>query len=302
MKRFIDIACVLFIIATAWQNLSAEETERYENPWEPWRIFFENYYSKPDYVENHVYLDLSAGFASFRPKKNLIHDNFAATYSTQFAYGFIRYDYETGIPGMFKHERDYFSVGVTSSNFKTFDSDYSLLNTHSWIFGPAIENGFGYEVFDGRGEILLKHSAGLNWFHIDFDGLGSGNNESYMRRYDEKYKFGTTWSGGIEYRFNDYFAVACDYEKSLVLSDFKFLPWTGIFLIDNAAQKWIDFFEPEMIERMGKNWGVVKFLYKNFVSFLLYSVRTENQYFPFPTETDAPIVIDTYRISISFSL
>lgn len=280
----------------------ADEIPEYENPRETWKTFFRNYYSKPDFVKNRVYLDLSTGLALPDAKITNISKKFAKTYPIEFRYGFIRQNYETGVPGMFRHERDYFLLGNISSTFKSFTPDYSFLNTHIWRFGPGIENGFGYYKADGRPGLLLKHNSSLIWTHIDFDGTGNLGDEKYIKYFDEKIKFGSIWSGGIDYTINDYVAVSVDFEQAMIIPDFRFGVWTASFILDNAIQKWPDFFEPDLMPLMGKKWGFVKFLYKNFASFVLYSVRAEDVWAPFPAEGPEPIMIRSYKVGVSISI
>jgi opacity protein-like surface antigen len=297
MKKNIAFILLLFCFAPAIQAQDAEE----QGPWAPLHLFIKNYYSKPDFVNNNTYLEFSGGLSTINANKVDIGDNFQATYLAEFRYGFIRYNEELPARGIFSHAKDYAFISTISSTFKVLDIQPSGLVTDTWRFGLGIENGYGYYGPFGNPFILFKHNGSITWTHIDFYDLGSaGNNQNYMRRFDDKFRFGATWSGGVDVHITKNILLSADYETNVIYPYFKPLQWTGMFIFDNATQRWIDYFEPQALRMFGKTWPVVKFAYKNFISYVVYNMRKNECYWPF--ESDRPISFLIYRAGITLSL
>lgn len=299
--RFATIASVLLMLLL---NCAASaQGQEYENPWLPWKVFFKNFYTKPYDVENKSYLEFYGGYSDITTPKVNIKEDFVPTYLIELRYGFIRYDENIQITGMFSHARDYIFISNISSTFKTFDVDQNTdIITDTWRWGLGLENGFGYYDNAGKPLLLLKHNAAFVWTHIDFDGYGSEASREYINIYDENFKFGTLWSAGIDYQATDYLCLSLDYETSIIFPDYKFLNWSGMYLFDNAIQRWPDFFEPTLAPMLGKNWALAKFLYKNFASFITYRMRSNNSFWPIPTDGEIPMTFYSYKIGVSLAL
>lgn len=292
----------LIFILLYWLSPSTQAQEpEVQGPWAPMHLFIKNYYSKPDFVNNNTYLEFSGGVSTINANKVDIYDDFQSTFLAEFRYGFIRYNEELPVRGIFSHAKDYAFISTISSTFKIMNIKPTGLVTDSWRFGFGIENGYGYYGPFGNPFILLKHNASIAWTHIDFYDLGSvQNNKDYIRRYDDMFRFGGIWSGGVDVHITKNILLSADYETSVIYPYFKPLQWTGMFIFDNATQRWIDYFEPQAIRMFGKSWPVVKFAYKNFISYVVYNMRKDECYWPF--ESDRPISFVIYRTGLTLSL
>jgi len=298
MKKKLTFIFVLIILSTSW--IFSQDTDE-QGPWAPLHLFVKNYYSKPDFVKNNTYLEFAGGINTINANKVMIGDNFPSTYLAELRYGFIRYNEELPVRGIFSHARDYAYLSTISSTFKILDIKPSGLITDTWRFGFGIENGFGYYGLTGKPMILLKHNSSINWTHIDFYDMGSSrNNKDYMLRYDDKFRFGGTWSGGADVHITKNILLSGNYEISIIYPYFKPLQWTGMFIFDNATQRWIDYFEPQAVKIFGKSWPIVKFAYKNFISYVVYNMRQNECYWPF--ESERPISFVIYRAGLTLSL
>jgi hypothetical protein len=298
MKK--TIAFIIILVYCFAYAIQAQEPEE-KGPWAPLHLFIKNFYSKPDFVNNNTYLQFAGGISTINANKVDISDNFHSTYMAELRYGFIRYNEELPVSGIFSHAKDYAFISTISSTFKVLNINPTGLVTDTWRFGFGIENGYGYYSPFGKPFILLKHNGSIAWTHIDFYGLGSdGNNKNYMQRYDDMFRFGGIWSGGVDVHITENILLSADYETSVIYPDFKPLQWTGMFIFDNATQRWIDYFEPQALQMFGKSWPFVKFAYKNFVSYVVYNMRRNASYWPF--ESDRPISFVIYRAGLSLSL
>lgn len=272
-----------------------------DDPLRNWKIFVENFYSKPDFIENKTYLKFDMGLSNFSQLPIIDNSSLSNTYLFEFKYGFIRYNDQIGIDGMFKHARDYCFIGNISSTYDVLSIKGNELNTNTWRWGLGMDNGFGITDNTGKTLILLRHNSAFAWTNIDFDLYQYINNKNiYLERFDEKFKFGGLWSAGLDYHITERIVFSMGYEQSIIYPEFDFLKWGGVFIIDNVLQRTPDFFEPKILAGLGKKWMLTKFLYKNFISYMLYNYRKNHCYAPFVS--DKPIMLYSYKIGVTLAL
>jgi len=269
-------------------NLIAQEEEEH-------RIitFFENYYSKPDNIENQNFLNFNYGLSFFDSYKEA---NFSNHYSLEANYGFFRIDDNTKMQNISRFAQDYAFLGNISTNFKTFDNISSGIDTDIWRFGFGISDGFVYN-FGENSNFYLTHSSDWIWSRIDFIQDESILNKSLIE-FNEKFKFGNRFHGGIRMQLYKGFNADIEYEHTLVYPAHVVPQWLGMWLFDNFAQRWFDYFEPEFVSIFGRQYPWVRFIYKNGLSYLLYEARTEKMFFPF--ESASPLSLKAYKIGITF--
>ncbi len=259
--------------------------------------FVNNFYSKPGHVQNQVLVSSEFGLSQLNSYNFTSATDLAGTKNLEFYYGFIRIDPETGNPGIFKHQSEFAFVGNISTDFKTFKSDNIGIPTDAWRFGFGLNDGFGF-LNDDKPTLFLNHSTAMSFLRADFDGISQNENDTkYLNEFDRKFRFGQVYSGGIRYKLYSVIHLNAQYEMSQYYADFEFMPWFGMWLTDNVLQRWIDYFEPDLISVLGRNYPWVKFVYKNFVSLLSYQIRKHEMYFPFKSE--APLYYDSFKIGIT---
>jgi hypothetical protein len=259
--------------------------------------FINNFYSKPGHVVNQVLLVGEYGISQPESFGLTAATKLSKTQNLELYYGFVRIDTETGNPNLFKHQSEYVFLGNISTNFKTFEQKYDNLPTDSWRFGFGLNDGFGF-LSNGEPTLFLNHSTAFTFLRADFDGLPQNlADKEFVSNFESKFKFGQMYSGGIKYKISSIFYLNAQYEMSQYYGSYEFLPWFGMWLTDNVMQRWIDYFEKDLINVIGTNYPWVKFVYKNFVSFVSYQLRKHQMYFPFKSES--PLYFDAYKIGIT---
>lgn len=288
MLKFIILFVLLFHCSKLFSQM--EDESRGER-------FINNFYSKPDHVLNQVFLASKYGLSqlnSFNFTPKVVFD---PTQNLEFYYGFIRIDDKTGDPNLFKHQSEYIYLGNISTDFKTLEIENIGIPTDTWRFGFGLNDGFGF-IWNDTPTLYLNHSTAFTFARIDFDGLPANNDDYiYAKRFDQKFKFGQSYSGGVRYKLYSIFHLDAGYEISQYYGTYEFLPWFGMWITDNVLQRWIDYFERDLISVLGTNYPWVKFAYKNFISLVSYQIRKHEMYFPFKSE--APLYFESYNIGIS---
>lgn len=261
------------------------------------QTFLDNFYSKPAHVQNQTFLSFETGFSQpsiigLNPNTTFIH-----TYNLDLRYGFIRINEKTGIPNVFKHQSEFTYVSNISADFKKLNISSNGLYSDGWRFGFGLQDGFGYDFINNK-KLYLNHLSSISWLRVDVGGSPDDSSDSlYIKRFDEKFKFGSTYSGGIRYQLYSIFNLEIGYEHAIYFSDFDFAPWFGSWMVDLVLQRSPELYEPDLIKYFHSYYPLVKFVYKNFISYVLSEFRRTNQYFPFKSEKS--FNYDCFKVGIS---
>jgi hypothetical protein len=258
----------------------------------------DNFYSKPNYVVNQTFLAVETGFSN--PSIENVNPNttFEHTYNLDFYYGFIRLDEKTGIPNVFKHQSEFAFISNISADFKNLKITSNGLYSDSWRFGFGLQDGFGYDFINNK-RLYLNHLSSISWIRADVGGSPKDGSDSiFIKRFDEKFKFGTTYSGGIRYQLYSVINLEMGYEHAIYFSDFEYDSWLGAWLFDLVLQRSPDLYEPELKQYFETYYPIAKFVYKNLVSFIAFELRRNNQHFPFKSEKS--FNYDCFKVGVSF--
>ena len=255
--------------------------------------FLKNYYSKPDKVENQYFIDFNYGLSFY---DDIEDQRFRNHYTFEGSYGFFRSFGDEKFASILRFASEYAFLGNISSDFKTFENNSLGIETDSWRFGFGYSDGFAYD-FGKNSKFYLIHSSDWVWTRMDI----IGNRESFphdLAKFDEKFKFGNKFRGGMKMQLYKGINLDFVYENTLIYPAHTVPKWLGMWVFDNLAQRWFDYFEPEWVDTFGNYYPWVRFIYKNLVSYILYEVRKDEMYWPFNSEK--PVAFDSYKVGISF--
>ncbi|HRP01713.1 MAG TPA: hypothetical protein PLE30_03600 [Candidatus Kapabacteria bacterium] len=259
-----------------------------------WESFLKNFYSKPDYVKNKTLLSAFYG-RSFTDINQKSITKFSEIHNLDFYYGFIRVNDKIKFKDMFSHQGEYAFISNTSTNFKTFKFQLDGIVTDSWRFGFGLNDGYGINLLDNR--LYFNHSTALTWIRIDVDYFsGNENDIDFIKRFDERFKFGSLYKTGLTYQLYDVLNLEINYEHAYYFPDFQFIPWFGSFIVDNIIQRGPELFEKELEATFKNSYPFIKMIYKNIASFILTELRRYDGYAPFPSEHT--LNYDTFKIGI----
>lgn len=240
---------------------------------------FTNFFIDETKPENLTTLRFSYGLTSIDPKF-FLPEKMASAYTSQIDYGFTRIrDYEK-YPSIFAHSSEFAFFGNISSHLKPKSIAKDGFTVDAWRFGFGIRNGMGYNFSNAK--LFLSHLGAIAWTRTDFENLSQiKQNQDIQLKFDEKMKFGTVYSGGVELSLFSFLNIAVDYEHAIVLKNYTATSLIGSWMIDNILQRWIDFIDPILMREFKENYPLIKWFYKNSISIMLYEIRSRSGGFPF---------------------
>lgn len=247
-------------------------------------------------MENKSIFAVKSGYMqpSFPPGE--FSDPLARSIPAEIEYGFLRINDKLDIEDIFSFSSEFISLTNLSSHLKPRSIANHGITTDNWRFSAGMDNGFGYRIGDSR--LFLYHTGALSLNRIDFEIDASNEHDrEIIKKMDVKYKFGTFFSGGLRYSLTPSVLAEVGYEHMLVFPDYNFWSWFGGWMIDNLAQRTIDFFEDDLMKYHGRDYPWVKFIYRNAVSLILYEFRRSQSFWPF--ESEAPLSYDGVKIGFT---
>jgi len=238
--------------------------------------------------------------------------DFAPMKGIDITYGFLRNinDYVE----YYKYDRDYRYSANSSEveNIVYFGSEQAFLGIYStglnlnapinqkcesWNFGFSYENAYGYRLASDW-NLYLAHRSALFFTHLDFENFLL---EPFpmLKEFDETVKFGMQYSPSVKVQYSKSVSLNLSYEYSLTYRDFRIGRYAAGYIFESLAQRWIDTQEKEYLAYFGKYYPIFYFAYKNAISYLLYSQRKEQEFFPFGGAK--PLRFEGYKVGIEFN-
>lgn len=238
---------------------------------------------------NYILLEVNYGFTSPNYLGSTINEKLDNLNSLDIKYGFYHEDRKIDLNNFFKFRNEYIQFGNKSSYMNVFDKKTNEYTQESWVGHLGTTNGYGIKNVNlpllGEFEILLAHSMAIDLNRIDFEQVsGIIEHQNIFDKYDEKYKFGNSFSSSIIIKTNFNTNLKLGYEDRLVFVDFPFFKWGGSYLLDNIMLKLPEVYDEELIDDFGNYYPYLLFGYQTLYSLGSYYLKEQNSYFPFNSE------------------
>ena len=248
---------------------------------------------------NYVFLEVNYGFTnpsfysndiSINGVSENINNKLDKLNSLDIKYGFYHEDRKIKLNDFFKFTNEYIQFGNKSSYMNIFEKTLNEYTQESWVAHLGSTNGYGIKDVNlpilGSFEVLLAHSMAIDLNRIDIEQVSTiVEYQSIFNNYDEKYKFGNSFSSSVILKTKYNINLRLGYEDRLVFVDFPFFKWGGSYLMDNILLKLPEVYEEELISEFGNYYPYLLFGYQTLYSLGSYYLKEQNSYFPFNSET-----------------
>jgi len=272
------------------------------NNWGPCSFPFDDQGGDP-FIEVHYGLST--------PKQINISSKFANVGFGEIKLGYS--DIDTAYkPNIIELKDRYVFASRISSYLKSGSSNFDEMISDMWRFGIGWRSGYGYRF--GSFTITPYHASGFTWSRVemqtsdyDFAQLTSPpipyekqlNDYNILNRYQDSFRFGTVWEGGISLTVSNTFSVNTGYEAAVIFPRYMFWNHAGSFLIEEAGLSLLDHFIDEIALRSPIAAPIVNFLLKNGFSYAFYTLKKDKMNWPF--ETEAPMTYETFKFGLTIT-
>jgi len=183
------------------------------------------------------------------------------------------------------------------SNISTDLSNNSTgLSNDTWRFGGGMASGYGYKI--GKGAVIPYYSADLSWSKLNLkDQVLTAENEKFLSPFDNTFRFGTNWEGGIKFKVIPMLTFDASYERAVIFPRHLFWKWLGSAAIEAAGGWAIDGFVKEIMHSSPYAGPIMSFILKNAMSYGIYELRQEKMNWPF--KSAAPLAYDQFKFGFT---
>lgn len=195
-----------------------------------------------------------------------------------------------------RHKFNYLTISNTSFELGKKKED-GKINAEMWRFGFGEEKGFGYKT--GSASFVLYNSWGATWGNVKFkDSINNPVDYALIKPFYDEFRFSSFNAGGIKIKPVEFLEIDLSGQRNAIYPAFLFWKASGSFIIEAAAQGLVDSFVGEIFKSSPAAAPIVSFIMKNAVSFAVYELRKEKVNWPFNSPT--PLIVDTYKVGLSF--
>jgi opacity protein-like surface antigen len=314
MKKFFFLLAVFAIISNV--AVYAQDTDSTDNDecnghnwhswhnwnnWDPNWNFFDG--------QGEPFIEVHYGFST--SQQNNIFSKFAKVGFGEIKLGYSKVD-SVYDPNIVELKDKYLFASRISSYLKSGSPNFDEMKSDMWRFGIAWRSGYGYRF--GAVTITPYHSGGFAWSRIEMKTSPSDfwqltnppmpydkavNDINILNRYQDAFRFGTVWEGGISLTVSNTISINTGYEAAVIFPRYMFWKHAGSFIIEEGGLGLLDEFIDKIADKSPIAAPIVNFLLKNGFSYAFYTLKKDKMNWPFETET--PMTYETFKIGLTFT-
>jgi hypothetical protein len=199
-----------------------------------------------------------------------------------------------------KYHFGYLTVGAYSSDIDFRDKTAGSLPLSMWRFGLGKKEG--YPIKAGSVSILPFNSNTLMWSRLDMKQFPDSSNMtdlSTILMYNQTFRFGSTFEGGVDVHFTNMLSVSLQYERSNIYQRYLFWKGAGSMVIEEIGSGMIDYFVKQILRNKPVAGSIVNFVLKNAYYYGFYQLRTQEMNWPFGGEP--ALNFNTFKLGFGFT-
>ena len=190
----------------------------------------------------------------------------------------------------------YFYISNFSTNLSG-SSNGTDLKSEMWRFGFGRSTGYGYKI--NSLAIIPYHTYSFEWVRLKMKDVPVDPADiSTINLFNQSYRFGNSFEGGVRFRIVKNLMIDAGYERSIVFPRHLFWKWAGSVIIEAAGEGAIDHFVDKIVDSSPYAAPIVSFVLKNALSYGIYELRQEKMNWPFSTVP--PLAYDQFKIGLTF--
>lgn len=312
-KLFLLLAVLVLIVNVAVYAQDSDSTENDNSNchnWHSWHNWnnWGNHWS-PFNDQGDPFIEVHYGLST--PKQTNIFSKFANVAFGEIKLGYSNID-SVYDPNIIELKDRYVFASRISSYLKSGSHNFDEMMSDMWRFGIGWRSGYGYKF--GAITITPYHSSGFAWSRVEMETSPGDfwqltnppipydkavNDINILNRYQDSFRFGTVWEGGISLTILNAVSINSGYEAAVIFPRYMFWNHAGSFIIEEGGLGLLDKFIDEIADRSPIAAPIVNFLLKNGYSYAFYTLKKSRMNWPF--ETEAPMTYETFKFGLTFT-
>ncbi len=277
-------------------NLYSDD-DFWDDDWLDLDIFeSDDHYTKKSYPT----IEFQWGFSKPLTHNDLLSQKFLDAGAMDFRIGHTKKKIREKYENIVEIDFDFLFLGRITKDLATSDEETNdKVELNAWRFGISSLDGYAYKL-GGTGELLLYHSKGMVWTKSEFSSDAPSEQLIDMQNtYDDVFRFGNCFEGGIKYQIVEPIAVNIGFERTIVYPRHLFWYWAGSELIEAVGHGLVSGFVDEVMKSSPIAAPIVYFVLQNAISYGSFELR--KKYMNWPFKTAMPLLIDNYKVGVSFA-
>lgn len=294
MKYFISIILVIMLSAYTFPQTEETKKDSAESAWK-WDDWDE-FHKDMDFINVgfHGSPAIVLGYGISGLSLNQFKGEFADPNMVELKLGYIKEKNYINTEDIIKYNFNYLYLSNISTDLGNSNSEG--LSNNTWRFGAGNAKGYGYKI--GKGGITPYYSAALTWSRLDLkDQTITTDQRQLLSSFDDTFRFGTNWEGGIKFKVIPMLTIDAGYERAVIFPRHLFWKWLGSAAIETAGQWMVDGFVKEIMKSSPYAGPVMSFVLKNALSYGMYELRQDKMNWPF--KSAAPLAYDQFKFGFS---
>lgn len=217
----------------------------------------------------------------------------------------------TKADGILKYNASYFALTHFSTEIGQSDSDSNQIRFNAWRISLfADDEGYAYKLGE-ESYLALYRGSSINWNWLDLDDVYSKNSndtlspnndlaKQAMSNFGEQARFGNSFEAGLKAKIAGGVGISASYERSMIFPRVLFFKYAVSSITEGIALSITNSFVKKVLKSSPDYAPIVNFVLKNAISFGFYELTSKNM--NWPLNTTAPLMMDSYRIGITFDM
>ena len=218
----------------------------------------------------------------------------------------------TKADGILKYQSSYFALTHFTTGIGVSESDVNnKINFNAWRISLfADDEGYAYKLGD-ESYLALYRGSSINWNWLDLDDVYSKNSndtlnpnialaKEAMSNFGEQARFGNSFEAGLKAKIAGGVGISATYERSMIFPRVLFFKYAVSSITEGIALSIANSFVKKVLKSSPDYAPIMNFVLKNAISFGFYELTSKNM--NWPLNTTAPLIMDSYRIGVTFDM
>jgi hypothetical protein len=199
-----------------------------------------------------------------------------------------------------KYLFSFIKIGAYSNQIDLRDEKPNGLDFEMWQFGFGKREG--YPLGNEKFSVIPYSSNSYNWSELNmkqFPDSGLIYDNERLEMFNKSFRFGSSFEGGLTFKFYNMFAFNIGYESSNTYQRFMVWKNLGSIIIEEAGYGLIDEFVRKVLRENPVAGSIVYFVLRNAYSYGIYHLRAQQMNWPFGGESS--LNFNTFKASFNFT-
>lgn len=201
--------------------------------------------------------------------------------------------------GLMNYKFSYLYLANLSNDYVTSADGENKIEMNTWTLGFGDNVGYGY--YTKAADYILYSGNSFYWAKNEFSfntAEPNTNDRADLDYIEDGIRFGESCQAGLKIGIFNTTAINFEYEQSYIYPRFVFFEWLGSNMVFQGGLYGAGYLSEYIMKQFPDIGPLANFIIRNAYSFLYFSLKNNDIFFPFNSGNG--IKIDSYKVGLSF--